>query len=107
MATILAVLIAVSFMACCMIGLMLYLTAIGARDEIRNADPDYAAKVLRGTGGALLFGGPVKFLELFRYKTPQKVSATISLMKSLVIAYFISLATFLVCVVALGVTSNK
>jgi hypothetical protein len=107
MATILAALIAASFLALFMIGLLLYLTAIGACDEIRSADSIYAGKVLRGTAGARLFGGPVKLLELFRYEAPRKVSATVSLMKSLVIAYFISLATFLACVVALGIISNR
>jgi hypothetical protein len=85
---------------------MLYFTSIGAQEEIRAADSGYAAKVLRGSSGAVFFGGPVRFFDLFRFEPPKKILPTISLIKGLCIAYSISLAVFFVAIVVLAITKN-
>jgi hypothetical protein len=106
MSTVLAICIAAAFLASFIIRLMLYFTSIGAQEEIRAADSGYAAKVLRGPGGATFFGGPVRFFDLFRYEPPVKVLSTISLIKGLCIAYSISLAVFFAAIVILAITKN-
>lgn len=97
--------IAVLALGLCLIpsGLVMVFASWGARLEISEAAPKYAARLYQPIADQVLFGyWPIRSLVLFREPAPPKVSSTVRMLRVIYAATWLVFILFLGCALALA-----